>query len=105
MLSRYSSTCFVAIVPAVYGMSRSVRQQRSKATMKSAHLLPERREGKTKVMSQYYLPLAVLKPIWCLEAIHVCEEVLQQYQQFTVCAEGCETAEEQRDDEAHTLLT
>ena len=73
--------------------------------MKSAHLLPERREGKTKVMSQYYLPLAVLKPIWCLEAIHVCEEVLQQYQQFTVCAEGCETAEEQRDDEAHTLLT
>ena len=29
--------------------------------------------------------------------------VLQQYLLFTVCAEGCETAEEQSDDETHTL--
>ena len=28
--------------------------------------------------------------------------MLQQYLSFTVCAEGCETAEEQRDDEVHT---
>ena len=28
---------------------------------------------------------------------------MQQYLSFTVCAEGCETAEEQSDDEAHTL--
>ena len=28
---------------------------------------------------------------------------LQQYLPFTVCAEGCETAEELGDDEAHTL--
>ena len=27
---------------------------------------------------------------------------LQQYQPFTVCAEGCETAEEQSDDEVRT---
>ena len=36
--------------------------------------VPERREGKTKMMKQQHLP-------------------------FTVCAEGCETAEEQSDDE------
>ena len=29
---------------------QSVWQQRSKATMRPAHLLPERREGKTKVI-------------------------------------------------------
>ena len=29
--------------------------------------------------------------------------MLQQYLPFTVCAEGCKTAEEQSDDEAHTL--
>ena len=28
---------------------------------------------------------------------------LQQSLPFTVCAEGCETAEEQSDDEVHTL--
>jgi len=39
--------------------------------------VPERREGKTKVIKQQYLP-------------------------FTVCAAGCRTAEEQSDDEAHT---
>ena len=45
--------------------------------MRSALLLPKQSEGKTKVMKQQYLP-------------------------FTVCAEGCETAEEQRDDEGRT---
>ena len=30
---------------------KGARQQRSKATMRSAHLLPERREGKTKAIS------------------------------------------------------
>ena len=40
-------------------------------------LVPERREGKTKVMKQQHLP-------------------------FTVCAAECETAEEQRDDEVRT---
>ena len=45
--------------------------------MRSTHCLPERREGKTKMMKQQYLP-------------------------FTVCAAGCRTAEEQRDDEVRT---
>ena len=47
-----------------------------------AHTLqvPERSEGKTKVIKQQSLL-------------------------FTVCAEGCEIAEERSDDEAHTLLT
>ena len=40
--------------------------------------VPERSEGKTKVMRQQSLP-------------------------FTVCAAECEAAEEQSDDEAHTL--
>ena len=39
--------------------------------------VPERSEGKTKVIRQQYLP-------------------------FTVCAEGCETTEEQSDDEVRT---
>ena len=39
--------------------------------------VPERSEGKTKVIRQQHLP-------------------------FTVCAEGCETAEEQSDDEVRT---
>ena len=42
--------------------------------MRPTHCLPERREGKTKVIKQQYLPL-------------------------TVCAAECETAEEQSDDE------
>ena len=45
--------------------------------MKSAHLLPKRSEGKTMVIRQQCLP-------------------------FTVCAAGCEIAEEQSDDEVHT---
>ena len=48
--------------------------------MKSALLLPKRNEGKIKVIRQQHLP-------------------------FTVCAEGCETAEEQSDDEVRTSLT
>ena len=39
--------------------------------------VPERSEGKTKVIRQQYLP-------------------------FTVCAAGCRTVEEQSDDEVHT---
>ena len=42
--------------------------------------VPERSEGKTKVIRQQYLP-------------------------FTVCAAECETAEEQSDDEVSTSLT
>ena len=45
--------------------------------MRSTYCLPERSEGKMKMMKQQYLP-------------------------FTVCAEGCETAEEQSDDEVRT---
>ena len=57
---------------------QSVSQQRCKATMSPIHFLPERSEGKTKVIRQQ-----------CLS--------------FTVCAAECEAAEEQGDDEAHTL--
>ena len=45
--------------------------------MRSAHLLPERRDGKTKMMKQQHLP-------------------------FTVCTAGSEKAEEQSDDEIRT---
>ena len=45
--------------------------------MRPIYCLPERREGKTKMMKHQYLP-------------------------FTVCAEGCETAEARSDDEVRT---
>ena len=45
--------------------------------MRSTYCLPERSEGKTKVIRQQNLP-------------------------FTVCAAECETVEEQSDDEVHT---
>ena len=38
-----------------------------------------------------------------LQLLHSGFHTLQQHLPFTVCAEGCETAEEQSDDEAHTL--
>ena len=40
---------------------KGVRQQRSEATMKSALLLPEQSEGKTKLIRQQSLPFTVLK--------------------------------------------
>ena len=94
--------------------------------MKSAHLLPERREGKTNVTRQQCLPLAVLKrfngvrsrlktlsvattpTVYGIETLPVQELYilaileLQQYLPFTVCAVECETAEEQSDDEVCT---
>ena len=42
---------------------QSVRQQRSKATMRAIHCLPERSEGKTKVIGQQCLPFTVLKQV------------------------------------------
>ena len=39
------------------------------------------------------------------EYLHHMFRQLQQYLPFSVCAAECESVEEQRDDEAHTLLT
>ena len=88
--------------------------------------VPEQSEGKTKVLRQQYLPFTVLKRCFfvCIEVIRN-NNTLQQHlpftvlkhsfgnignisiaswlQQHTVCAEGCETAEKQSDDEAYTL--
>ena len=89
--------------------------------------VPERSEGKTKVMRQQRLPFTVLKPVviitikfgylascnspyrlryWNKVHLHlVCFDrslQLQQHLPFTVCAEGCETTEEQSDDEVST---
>ena len=41
-----------------------------------------------------------MKPVIDILPIHT--DALQQYLPFTVCAEGCETAEEQSDDEVRT---
>ena len=71
---------------------KGARRQRSKAMMRSAHLLPERSEGKTKMMKQQHLPFTVLKHSRITEQIFICTK-LQQYLPFTVCTEGCETAE------------
>ena len=88
--------------------------------------VPERSEGKTKVMKQQYLPLAVLKqmnelgkeftncntlqqhlPLAVLKPYNSIEVFilsfrLQQHLPPAVCAEGCETAEERSDDEVRT---
>ena len=62
----------VTTVPTVQVM----RREQSDDEVRTSQV-PERRECKTKVIKQQYLPLAV-------------------------CAEGCETAKEQRDDEVRT---
>ena len=52
-------------------------------------------------MLQQLLPFTVLKRIQSGQLLsHV--KSLQQLLPFTVCAEGCETAEEQSDDEVRT---
>ena len=50
--------------------------------MRSAHLLPERREGKTKVIKQQYLPFTVLKLYSLLTSFSIAR--LQQLLPFTV---------------------
>ncbi len=54
------------------------------------------------MIGQQSLPFTVLKLSAHSENRHGMM-VLQQCLPFTVCAEGCETAEEHSDDEAHTL--
>ena len=55
-------------------------------------------------MLQQHLLLAVLKHINVIFG-HRRNIKLQQHLPLAVCAEGCETAKERSDDEAHTLLT
>ena len=58
---------------------QSVRQQRSEVTMRPIHCLPERREGKTKMMKHQYLPFTVLKHCCCNSLSDVVVDILQQY--------------------------
>ena len=77
MLSTNSSLLLQQhLPPAVCAAECEAAEERSDD---EAHTLqvPERSEGKTKVIRQQHLP-------------------------FTVCAEGCETAEEHSDDEVRT---
>ena len=48
------------------------------------------------------LTVYVIETVCLLPTLRYQQE-LQQHLPFTVCAEGCETVEEQSDDEAHTL--
>ena len=50
---------------------------------------------------QQHLPLTVLK-LQATEQAFTSNLALQQHLPFTVCAEGCEAAEEQSDDEVRT---
>ena len=63
--------------------------------------VPERSEGKTKMIRKWSLPFTVLKHILTSDDFIIIFE-LQQCLSFTVCAEGCEAAEKQRDEEART---
>ena len=90
--------------------------------------VPERSEGKTKVIRQQYLPFTVLKRLslkgdgddfavaTTLTAcgieteqhrtyLRTVSHQLQQHLPLAVCAAECEAAEVQSDDEVHTLLT
>ena len=53
------------------------------------------------MMKHQYLPFTVLTQ-WKVVVYFFAVIVLQQYLPFTVCVEGCETAEEQSDDEVRT---
>ena len=64
--------------------------------------MPERSEGKMKVIGQQSLPFTVLKLCHTYDDYFTPILRLQQPLPFTVCAEGCETAEEQSDDEVRT---
>ena len=57
---------------------------------------------KPKLLQQHLLP-AVLKPCKLANGTEHSTVLLQQHLSLAVCAEGCETAEERSDDEAHTL--
>ena len=52
--------------------------------MRSAHLLSEQSEGKTKVIKQQYLPFTVLKLHICVVFVHINVVRLQQHLLFTV---------------------
>ena len=64
--------------------------------------VPERSEGKMKVIGQQSLPFTVLKLCHTYDDYFTPILRLQQPLPFTVCAEGCEAAEEQSDDEVRT---
>ena len=64
--------------------------------------MPERSEGKMKVIGQQSLPFTVLKLCHTYDDYFTPILRLQQPLPFTVCAEGCEAAEEQSDDEVRT---
>ena len=76
---------------------RTAEEQRDDEVRTSQ--VPEQSEGKTKMMKQQYLPFTVLKHSFGNIGNISIASWLQQH---TVCAEGCETAEEQSDDEVHT---
>ena len=62
----FNNLCVIVCCNNTYRLRyvpKGARRQRSKATMRHIHCLPERREGKTKVIRQQYLPFTVLKRI------------------------------------------
>ena len=128
-LKRFISTSWRASCNSTYRLwyaPQSVRQQKSEVTMRSTHCLPEWSEGKTKAISNSTHCLRY-ETLCCLESysriLLRCNSPyrlrywnfntsplntfrkfakLQQHLPFTVCVEGCETAEEQSDDEVRT---
>ena len=78
----------VATVLTVYGIETSLANIRSKIVDSL----------------QQYLPFTVLKLSTNRYGTLTLSFGLQQYLPFTVCDEGCEAAEEQRDDEVRTSL-
>ena len=90
--------------PAVCAEGCETAEEQSDDEVRTLQV-PEKSEGKTKEIKQQYLPLAVLKLAQSSGCLRKGFIELQQYLPFTVCAEGCETAEERSDDEVRTSLT
>ena len=87
--------------PTVCAEGCEIAEEQSDDEVRTSQV-PERREGKTKVIKQQYLPLAVLKPQRPTFFISLLMSKLQQHLPLAVCAAECEAAEEQSDNEVRT---
>ena len=81
---------------------QSVRQQRNEVTMRPTHC---KYLNEVKVKQRWRENSPYCLRYWnsaLIAFLHLQQDLLQQSLPFMVCAEGCETAEEQSDDEVRT---
>ena len=86
---------------AVCGAECEAAEEQSDDGVRTSQV-SERSEDKIKVTKQQHLPFTVLKLSWVFKVHFAFHSLLQPYLPFAVCAEVCEAAEEQSDDEVRT---